>query len=247
MFTIGDIFPIKQSVSMQAKLISVLLGKSVVDSYGRQVGLLLGYSIDPSGDVSSIGIDRGTEGFEEVENDRFRFEKDTIVVTPRWEAESHGMGQNLGEVHDRLASLKQFAKQMGIPKTKIDQLIKKSDRKLYSFLQSYKLLAERMALRGFEIEFQTEHLDEFVTNLSAQYTAGNIDQATYETTIEQCRAARTRNLREVEDLSKTLKDLANQGQARVMGRLGQIEEESESSAVQRQSRVGRPQMVADMP
>jgi len=246
MFTTGNNFPRKHSSSVQAKLVNVLLGKSVVDSYGRQVGLLLGYSVDQSGEVNSIAIDRGAEGFEEFESDRFRFENDTVIVTPKWESESEGMGQNMGDVHRRLASLKQLAKQLGVPKSKVDSMIKKSDRDLYSFMQSYKLLAERMALRGFEIESQTEDLDEFVTNLAVQYNAGNIEQATYEATLEYCRAVRTRNLREVENLCKTLKSLANQGQAKIMGRLGKDMEESEPESV-RQARGRRPQLIAEMP
>lgn len=231
---------------MQSNLVNALLGKTVVDSYGRQVGVLLGYTVDQSGEVNSIAIDRGAEGFKEFEPDMFRFENETVVVTPRWESESQGMGQNMGDVHKRLAYLKQLAKQLGVPKSKVDQMIKKSDRELYDFLQSYKLLAERMALRGFEIESQTDDLDDFVTNLTVQYNAGYIDQATYEATIEYCRAVRTRNLREVEDLCKTLKELANEGQAKVLGRLGQNMEESEPESVKR-ARGRRPQLIAEMP
>ena len=231
---------------MQAKLVNFLLGKSVADSYGRQVGFLLGYSVDLSGEVSSIAIDRGTEGFEEFESDRFRLENDTVVVTPRWESESQGIGENMGDVHRRLASLKQLAKQLGVPRSKVDQMIKKTDKDLYTFLQSHKLLAERMALRGFEIESQTEDLDEFVTNLTVQYNSGSIEQATYEATMEYCRAVRTRNLREVEDLCKTLKALANQGQAKIMGRLGKDMEDSEPESV-KQVRGRRPQLIAEMP
>ena len=246
MFTSGNNWSNNQLFSVQAKLVNFLLGKSVVDTYGRQVGFLMGYSVDQSGEISSIGIDRGTEGFEEFESDRFRFENDTVVVTPRWESESQGMGENMGDVHRRLASLKQLAKQLGVPRSKVDQMIKKTDKDLYAFLQSHKLLAERMALRGFEIESQTEDLDEFVTNLTVQYNNGSIEQATYEATMEYCRAVRTRNLREVDDLCKTLKALANQGQAKIMGRLGKDMEESEPESV-KQAGGRRPQLIAEMP
>jgi len=84
-----------------------------MDSYGRQVGFLLVYSMVQSGEVSSIGVDRGTEGFEEFESDRFRFEKDSIVVTPKWEAECQGVSQDLGDIQERLASLNQLARHMG--------------------------------------------------------------------------------------------------------------------------------------
>ena len=246
MFTTGNNFPGKQSVIVQSNVVNVLLGKSVVDSYGRQVGVLLGYSVDQSGEVSSIGVDRGAEGFKEIESDRIRFENETIVVTPRWESESQGVGQNLGDVHTRLESLKQLAKQLGVPRSKVDQMIKKSDRELYDFMQSYKMLSERMALRGFEIESQTDDLDEFVTNLAVQYNDGKIEQATYEATIEYCRAVRTRNLHEVEDICKTLKALANQGQAQIIGQLGKDMEESEPESVKR-ARGRRSQLIAEMP
>jgi hypothetical protein len=217
-----------------------MLGKSVFDSYGRQAGILLGYSVDPSGEVSSIAVDRGTEGFQEFETDRFRIENEAIVIAPRWEAECQEMSENLGGVQDRLAFLKQLAKQMGIPKSKVDQLIKKSDRKLYDLLQSYKVLAELMALRGFEIESQIEDLDDFVANLSAQREAGNIDDATYEAIVENCRALRTRNLREVEDLSKTSKTLRESGRAKA-------EEEPDPASTRRRARAKGPQLIAEMP
>jgi len=232
---------------VQSETAKNFLGKAVWDPYGRYVGAMVGFCIDPSGEVSSIGVDLGTEGFKEFESDRFRFENETVVVTPKWEAECQEISQNLGDAQERLASLKQLAKQMGIPRSKVDQLIKKSDRELYSFLQSYKLLSERMALRGFEIESQAEDLDDFVTNLTVQRDAGNIDEATYGAIIENCRALRTRNLREVEHLSETLKAFADSGQARVMGRLGQIEEESEPPSAQRQAKAKSPQLIAEMP
>jgi len=136
MFTFENNLLRKQSVIVQAKLVSVLLGKSVMDSYGRQVGFLLVYSMVQSGEVSSIGVDRGTEGFEEFGSDRFRFEKGSIVVTPKWKPECQGVSQNLGDVQGRLASLNQLARHMGIPRSRVDQLVKKTDRKTYAFLQS---------------------------------------------------------------------------------------------------------------
>ena len=223
---------------MQSNLVSILLGKSVADSYGRQVGILLGYSVDPSGEVSSIAVDRGTEGFQEFETDRFRFEDENIVITPRWEAEFQETSQNLEDVQERLAFLKQLAKQMGIPKSKVDQLIKKSDRKLYDSLQSYKVLGELMALRGFEIESQIEDLDDFVTNLSAQRNAGSIDEETYEAIVENCRALRTRNLSEVEDLSKNSMALRNSGQAKVG---------EERTSTRRRAGAKSPQLITEMP
>lgn len=225
---------------MQSNLMFILLGRPVVDSYGRQVGLLLGYSVDPSGEVSSIAVDRGTEGFQEFDTDRFRFEKEAIVVTPRWEAEFQEVSQNLGGVQERLAILKQLAKQMGIPKSKIDFLIKRSDKKLYASLQSCRALSELMAFRGFEIESQIDDLDEFLTNLSAQRNAGTVNEATYDTIVEKCRALRSRNLREVEDLSKTSGALRSSGRARV-------EEEPEPASARRRAGAKSPQLIAEMP
>ena len=247
MFTSENKLTSVDSTNVQSEEARMFLGKEIWDPYGRYVGTLVGFCIDPSGEISSIGVDRGTEGFKEFESDMFRFENGTIVVTPKWEAECQEISQNLGDVQERLASLKQLARQMGIPRSKVDQLIKKSDRELYAFLQSYKLLSERMALRGFEIESQADDLDDFVTNLTVRHNAGNIDDATYEAIIENCRILRTRNLLEVEHLSRTLKTLANSGQAKVMGRLGQIEEESEPASAQRRAKAKSPQLIAEMP
>lgn len=231
---------------MQGRDANEHLGKSVLDAFGRQVGSLLGYSVNPSGEVVSIGVDRGPEGFEVYESDRFRFEDEAFVVTPRWAAESQEMERSLGGVQKRLVSLKQLAKDMGISKAKFDQMIKKSDRELYASLQSRKVLAELIALRGFEIESQTEELDDFVANLTAQFNAGAIDRTAYAVTTEYCRDARNRNVREVQELSKTLKGMANPGENQVADRLAQIEGEPEA-VIQRQARSKRPQLISEIP
>ena len=247
MFTPGNKLTTLDSPFVQSEEARKFLGMAVWDPYGRYVGALVGFCIDPSGEVSSIGVDLGTEGFKEFERDRFEFEKEAIVVTPKWEAECQEISQDLGDVQERLASLKQLARQMGIPRSKVDQLIKKSDRELYAFIQRYKLLSERMALRGFEIESTTDDLDDFVTSLTVQRNGGNIDEATYEAIIENCRVLRTRNLLEVEHLSEALKSFANSGQAKVMGRLGQIEEAPEPASAQRRAKARSPQLIAEMP
>jgi hypothetical protein len=247
MFTSGNKLATIDSPYVQSEEARKFLGDAIWDPYGRYVGALVGFCIDPSGEISSIGVDLGTEGFREFESDRFRFENGTIVVTAKWEAECREISQNLGGVQERLGSLKQLARQMGIPRSKVDQLIRKSDRELYAFLQRYKLLSERMALRGFEIESQADDLDDFVTSLTVQRNAGNIDEASYGAIIENCRVLRTRNLLEVEHLSRALKSFANAGQAKVMGRLGQIEEEPEPASTQRRAKVRDPQLIAEMP
>jgi wobble nucleotide-excising tRNase len=95
-----------------------------------------------------------------------------------------------------------------------------------------------MALRGFEIESQIEDLDDFVANLSAQRNAANVDEETFEAIVENCKALRTRNLREVEDLSKTSKALRSSGKAKV---------EEEPASTQSRARAKSPQLIAEMP
>ena len=81
------------------------MGKTIWDPYGRYVGTLVGFTVDPSGKVKSVGLDRGAEGFKLISGDRFTIEDEGMVLSPEWEAEGIGPGRNLKRVGKRLASL----------------------------------------------------------------------------------------------------------------------------------------------
>jgi hypothetical protein len=200
---------------VQSREAKKFLGKSVRDSYGRYIGTMVGFCVEPTGVVTTIGLDQGREGLVEFPGDRLRLEKDSIVLSPEWEAGAAGMSRNMTSAQAHLVALKELAKEMGISESMVDLMVKNNHDDGRSFVESYETLAEGMAARGAEIEKQTNALDDFLDNLTAQYKAGDLEEYVYELSRQYCKVMRVRNLREAEELSKTLKAMVEPRKATV--------------------------------
>lgn len=200
---------------MQSREARKFLGKPVRDPYGRYIGTMVGFYVESAGVVKSIGLDQGREGLVEFPGDRLRLEKDSIVLSPEWEAGVAGMSHNMTSAQERLAALKELAKEMGISESMVDLMVKKNHDDGRSFVESYETLTEGMAARGAEIEKQTNALDDFLDNLTAQYKAGDLEEYVYQLARQYCKAIKARNLREVEELSKALKAMVEPRKATV--------------------------------
>jgi hypothetical protein len=200
---------------VQSREAKKFLGKSVRDSYGRYIGTMVGFCVEPTGVVTTMGLDHGREGLVEFPGDRLRLEKDSIVLSPEWEAGVAGVSQNMMSAQGRLAALKELAKEMGIPESMVDLMVKNNHDDGRSFVESCKTLAEGMAARSTEIEKQTSTLDDFLDNLTTQYKAGDLEEYVYELSRQYCKVIRARNLREMEELSKALKVMVEPRKATV--------------------------------
>ncbi len=192
---------------MEQEDVRPFLGKVVRDPYGRYVGTLVGFCVEPSGELKSVGIDRGAEGFTEFPAERFTIENEGVVLRPEWALMNADATRDTSEFEKKLAALKELAKEMGIPESKVESMAGRNDNG-QDAVRDLEKLAQAMAGRGAEIERQTNALDDFVTKLTLQYEAGEIEKAVFKMTTDYCKYLRVRNLFEIEELSRTLKGMA---------------------------------------
>ena len=203
---------------MRAEALEKLVDRPVKDSYGRYVGFVVGFSVDTSGELKSIGVDQGNGEFTEYPSQRIVSTSDGFVVIPGWKVECDSLGKDIDGVKRRAKALQDLAREGEIPRAIYDDMMSKYSSEASKIQGSYKSLAEAMVVRIGELEGQKDALDRFLVDIKVQFRAGEIDEAAFKVASESCEAMQTRNAQETEDLSRMLKaatePIAQQGQQR---------------------------------
>ncbi|MDG6917273.1 MAG: CdvA-like protein [Nitrososphaerota archaeon] len=190
---------------MRAEALGKLVDKPVKDTYGRYVGFVVGFSVDTAGELKSVGVDQGNGDFTEYPSRRIVSTSEGFVLIPAWRVESDSLGKEIEGVRRRAKALQDLAREGEIPRTLFEESMAKYSDEAAKIQDSYKSLAESMAVRIGELEGQRETLDRFLVDIKVQFRAGEIDEAAFKVAAESCQAMQRRNSQEMEDLSRMLK------------------------------------------
>ena len=190
---------------MRAEALERLVDRPVKDTYGRYVGFVVGFSVDTSGDLKSVGVDQGNGEFTEYPSERIVSTAEGFVLIPAWRVECDSLGKEIEGVRRRAKALQDLAREGEIPRTLYDEMIAKYSDEGSKIQGSYKSLAEGMVVRIGELEGQKENLDRFLVDIKVRFRAGEIDEAAYKVAAESCQSMQKKNSQEMEDLTKMLK------------------------------------------
>jgi hypothetical protein len=190
---------------MRAEALEKLVNRPVKDTYGRYVGFVVGFSVDTSGELKSVGVDQGNGEFTEYPSERIISAADGFVLIPGWKVECDNLGKDIDGVRRRAKALQELSREGEIPRSLYDEMLSKYTGEATKIQDSYKSLAESMIVRVGELEGQRESLDRFLVNIKVQFRAGEIDEAAYKVASECCQSMQRRNSQETEELTKMLK------------------------------------------
>lgn len=190
---------------MRAEALEKLVNRPVKDTYGRYVGFVVGFSVDTSGDLKSVGVDQGNGEFTEYPSERLVSAAEGFVVIPAWKVESDSLGKRMDGLRRRAKALQELAREGEIPRPLFDETMGKYSDEASKVQDSYKSLTQTMVVRVGELEEQKETLERFLVDVKVQFRSGEIDEAAYKVASECCEAMQDKNSREREELSRMLK------------------------------------------
>ncbi len=202
---------------MRIEAMERLVNRPVKDTYGRYVGFVVGFSVDTSGELRSIGVDTGNGVFSEYPSKRLVSAADGFVVIPTWKVDSEYLGKEIDGVKRRAKALQELAKEGEVPRSLFDEMMGKYTEEAEKIQESYKTLGEEMVVRTQELDLQKESLDRFHVNVKVQFRAGEIDEGAYKVASECCQAMEQRNAQERAEIGRMLKYMTEPLNAQTTG------------------------------
>jgi hypothetical protein len=193
---------------MQSSEAVGLLGKSAEDLYGRQVGVVVGFSLKTNGDVESVGLDQGSGSFTEVKAGRLLLHEQALVVIPAWKADVARITGETGVLRKRISALRELergSKEGGAASSgQYEQQRAQYEARVAKIEESSGKLLQEMRSRTDEIDQQDETVAKFLVNVNIQFMSGEISDASFGVVSDHCAAMKVRNEKEREDLTTAL-------------------------------------------
>ena len=81
---------------MHAQALDKFVKKPVKDTYGRDLGHVIGFSLDSAGNMKGLGVDHGTGSFQEYSHERIIIDgkSETIILLPEWREDVDKLKKN---------------------------------------------------------------------------------------------------------------------------------------------------------
>jgi hypothetical protein len=193
---------------MQSSEAVGLLGKSAEDLYGRQVGVVVGFSLKTNGDVESVGLDQGSGSFTEVKAGRLFLHEQALVVVPAWKADVVRITGETGVLRKRVSALRELerdSKESGEAASgQYEQLRAQYEARIAKIEESSDKLLQEIKSRTDQIDQEDETVAKFLVNVNIQFRSGEISDASFGVVNDHCAAIKARNGKERDDLTAAL-------------------------------------------
>lgn len=163
-----------------AEILRRFLGKSVTDVYGRNVGTVVGLTMDDQGEIAMIGVEHGNGKFETYDSNHVMVEGGAIVLIPVWKVDAEKLMKEFALAHKRLQALDSLMHEGRITQYVYNDLRKTYEAATTELEEMRKILIEKLRVRADEVETQVRDLEKFLANIEVQHMTGEIDDEAYQ-------------------------------------------------------------------
>jgi len=180
------------------------LGHKIKDPYGRVVGTLVSVYSDIDGVVTNVEVAFSDSDFRTVPAKRIQLTPEGVVIIPEWKAEAIEVEQKLDRARKRYRALEELYRKGQIPVHAYDELKNKLDAQLKRLKTKVKEVRSVLKKRINELEDMVLHIEKAMTHLIVSYTAAEIGEHAFKTSIDILRQARSRAIDEKKDIERHL-------------------------------------------
>ena len=192
-------------------------GKTVVDEYGRDVGVLVSFYSSVEGVVEAVEVKIVDRGIERVPAERLKISDGKLIVTPEWKYKALKVIEALDRAYRRKRAIDTLAGQGDLPADVVEGM----KRRLNEEIKKLKVEADKVRRmvkdRINKIDDEHIHLAGAIASLQMLYFSNEIDEAGYVHAINHLRRLREGLAEEKADAKKVLDKLEKTLEAATMG------------------------------
>jgi len=196
-------------MSVHTEALRKYIGKPAKDIYGRYVGYVVGLSLDPMGQLNSIGIDQGSGGFFEYHGNQVMIDNDNLIIIPTWKIECDKYREENQLTQKRFQALDDLLKNGEIPQYVYEELCKQYTEAMNRLQETHGNLIN--TLKGIieDLERQSKSLERFLGNIKVQHKTGEMNDETYKVASEYLMFGITNAANEKKDILNILDKLVS--------------------------------------
>ena len=161
------------------------LGKQVKDEYGRPIGRIASFKLNPHGNVDGIFLQHGDGEFKLYPAEQFKFDgAENITLMSPIKARANRLCNEIPLIWRKDQALKELLEKEKIPKELYEDLHNSFEGALNQLKAEAQGILENLDKRIAECNNQIRELNSALVNLEIEKYIGKIDDTLYNTAIE---------------------------------------------------------------
>jgi len=186
------------------------IGKSVKDEYGRSIGRIASFGVNPNGLVNHVYIEHGNGEFSRYPSEQFRMEdENTVTLTPLMKLRVKSLCDEIPLIWRKDQALSDLVEKKKIPSEMFNDLHKNFEGALNQLKTEAQTALEGIDKQMAKCSHQVKELNSALINLEIEREIGKIDDKAYQAGMEILQAELKRTNSEKTDLEAIRSQLSN--------------------------------------
>lgn len=188
----------------------IYIGKSVKDEYGRPIGRIASFGVNPDGQVHHVFIEHSDGEFSSYLSDQFRTDDETaVILTPLLKLRAKRLCDEIPLIWRKDQALNELVGKKKVPSEMFNDLHKNFEGALNQLKAEAEATMESLNKQIARCSLQIRELNSALINLEIEREIGKIDDRAYQAGMEMIQAGLKRTNSEKTDLEATRNQLSN--------------------------------------
>ena len=192
-----------------------LLGRGVVDIYGRQLGRIIGIDRNVHGELEGIQVEVAGNGILTARARQIALTPKNITLTPEWKVESQDIISELTILRKRVIALESLKDAKEIDGEIYSEILEGQKAGYLEKVKTAEALADSMKAKLGQIASQLSSLTKYLVNAKLDHKSGALDESALRIARDSIEPSLRPLIAERNDLTTVVKSLETVLPARV--------------------------------
>jgi hypothetical protein len=185
------------------------IGKPVKDEYGRQVGKIASFAVNPNGRVSGVFVEHGDGEFLRYPSEQFNVDGEDITLLPSIKMRVKSLCDEIPLIWRKDQALSELVEKKRIPSEMFSELHKNFEGALNQLKADAQGHMDYLDKQISKCNQQIRELNSALIHLEIEREIGRIDENAYQTAMEMIKEGLKQTNTEKNDLESMRNQLSN--------------------------------------
>jgi len=185
------------------------IGKPVKDEYGRQVGKVASFAVNPNGRVNAVFVEHGDGEFLRYPSEQFNVDGEDITLSPSLKIRVKSLCDEIPLIWRKDQALSELVDKKKVPSEMFNELHKNFEGALNQLKTEAQTNIDNIDKQISKCNSQVRELNSALIHLEIEREIGRIDEGAYNTALEMIKDGLKQTNNEKNDLESMKNQLSN--------------------------------------
>ncbi len=184
------------------------VGSTVLDPFGRKIGILVGFDVELDGRVTKVFV-RSLDGREITDYDveAVKIEGGTVIIKPKWLTQAEKLRDQYIKIVKKLEAVREMYRRNEIPRDLYREFAGKLERRFRSMKEELSKVKDELRRRREELKIELDMIARTRIVLRMSFASGDLSKEAYMKSMEEINNHEEKVKRELSQLEEMLKKL----------------------------------------